>query len=363
MVDSRLSPRPEVLATPFDQHGALDYRELEHAGLAPERVLDFSVNSNPYGPSPAVREALAGVPLDRYPDRESLALRRALSAFWQIPMEQILAANGTAELIWLVALAFVRSGDTVCVVGPTFGEYARAASLMGAQVKTWTAAAEAGFAIDTTQVDRVLAGARPRLVFLCNPNNPTGALAPPEAIQTWTTAHPDTLFVVDEAYIQFVDGLSSAANLRAENVLVLRSMTKDYALAGLRLGYALGSGAVVDALARVRPPWSVNALAQAAGVAALQDKDHLCQSMHKLRQAKRTLVNRLRALGLPPVPSATRYFLVRVGDGGAFRLSLVAKQILVRDCASFGLPEYVRIATRTPAENDVLLAAIRAVRC
>jgi len=362
MVDSGPSPRPEVLATPFDQHGALDYRELEHANLNPEHMLDFSVNSNPYGPSPAVREVLENVPLDRYPDRESLALRRALSAHWRIPTGQILTANGTSELIWLTALAFVRPGDVVWIAGPTFGEYARAASLMGARIETWTAPRETGFAVDAGQIDESLARTRPRLAFLCTPNNPTGALTPPEAIQTWAAAHPNTLFVIDEAYIQFVDGLASAANLGAENVLVLRSMTKDYALAGLRLGYALGNEAVIGALARVQPPWSVNALAQAAGVAALGDQHHLCESMRRLRQAKPPLVDGLHALGLPPLPSATHYFLVKVGDGAAFRRALMSKHTLVRDCASFGLPDYVRIATRRPEENARLLAAIQETR-
>jgi histidinol-phosphate aminotransferase len=184
----------------------------------------------------------------------------------------------------------------------------------------------------------------------------------PNAIQTWAAVHPHTLFVVDEAYIQFVDGLASAANPRVGNVLVLRSMTKDYALAGLRLGYAFGPKPVIDALVRVRPPWSVNALAQAAGVAALGDREHLCDSMRKLRQAKRTLVAGLNALGLRPVPSATHYFLLWADEGRAFRRALMSKQILVRDCASFGLPGYVRIATRMPEENARLLAAIQEVR-
>ena len=365
MASSAISARPEVLATPPDRHGALDYEELERAGLDPERMLDFSVNSNPYGPPPGVWDALRTVPLDRYPDREALALRRALSAHLGVPMEQIVAGNGTAELIWLAAMAFVRPGDRALVVGPTFGEYARAVALMGARIATWGALPEKDFAVNVAQVRQAVTSVRPRAVFVCTPNNPTGAVVLPEAIQSWARAHPHTLFVVDEAYIQFVDGLASAASLGADNVLVLRSMTKDYALAGLRLGYALGSREVIDLLARVRPPWSVNALAQAAGVAALKDEGHLHDSLRRLRQAKSILVAELSALGLAPLPSATHYFLIGVGDGAAFRRALMSQHILVRDCASFGLPEYVRIATRTPQDNARLLEAIREVngRC
>ena len=361
MADSVISARPEVLATPPDRHGALDYEELERAGLNPARVLDFSVNSNPYGPPSGVRDVLRTVPLDRYPDREALALRRALAVHLNLSIEQIVAGNGTAELIWLTAMAFVRPGDRALVIEPTFGEYARAVALMGSQVTTWTALSGDDFAVNVAKVGQVLDSVHPHVVFVCTPNNPTGAIVLPGAIQSWARAHPHTLFVVDEAYIQFVDGLASAASLEMENVLVLRSMTKDYALAGLRLGYALGSREVIGLLARVRPPWNVNALAQAAGVAALNDGRHLHDSLHKLRQAKCALVVGLDALGLAPLPSVTHYFLIKVDDGSAFRRALMSRHILVRDCASFDLPEYVRIATRTPADNARLLEAIREV--
>ncbi|NDJ78122.1 MAG: aminotransferase class I/II-fold pyridoxal phosphate-dependent enzyme, partial [Chloroflexi bacterium] len=129
-----ISPRPEVLRAPSAQHGALDFNELDHLGLEPDAILDFSVNSNPFGPSPMVRDVLQTVPLDRYPDRESLALRRTLAERFNVQLDQIVVGNGTAELLWLIALAFIRPGDHVLIIGPTFDEYARAAALMGAQV-------------------------------------------------------------------------------------------------------------------------------------------------------------------------------------------------------------------------------------
>lgn len=354
-------PRPEVLEVPLAYHGAIDHAELERLGLDPDTVLDFSVNSNPYGPSPAVREALAHVALDRYPDRETLALRRALADHLGVSPAQIVAGNGTAELLGLVALAFVRPGDRVLVVGPTFGEYARATRLMGAQVEAWIARPERGFAVQPETIAHNLARVGPRLAFVCTPNNPTGVILPPEAIADWARRHPQTLFVVDEAYLAFAPGCRSALTLRADNVLVLRSMTKDYALAGLRLGYAVGHEDIVSALAWVRPPWNVNALAQAAGVAALADQAHLQRSMEKLTQAKDGLVKDLKSLGLEPLPSAVHFFLVQVGDGAAFRRALIRQGILVRDCASFGLPAHVRIATRSPEENARLITTIREV--
>jgi L-threonine-O-3-phosphate decarboxylase len=340
-------------------HGAPDYAELERLGLDPEAILDFSVNSNPYGPSPAVREAVARVPLDRYPDREALALRRALAERLDVPPARIVAGNGTAELIWLVALAFLQPKDRVLVAGPTFGEYHRAAALMEAQVQTWIAGPEQEFVADPEEVEQRLQETRPRMVFVCNPNNPTGTVLLPEVMAAWAYAHPGTLFVIDEAYLAFAPGLQSVLNVGADNMLALRSMTKDYALAGLRLGYAVGHVPIIAALSRVRPPWNVNALAQAAGLAALGDEAHRQHSLRALAQSKEKLVAGLAELDLPPLPSATHFFLVHVGDGATFRRTLLRQGILVRDCASFGLPHYVRIATRRPEENARLLEAIR----
>lgn len=360
-IHSKISPRPEVLQAPSVPHGAPDYEELEQWGFRPQDVLDFSVNSNPYGPPPGVREALQGVPLNRYPDREALALRRALAEHLNVSPAQILAGNGAAELIWLLALAFVRPDDRVLLLGPTFGEYARAAALMGARVDMWRARAEDDFAVAPDEVSQRLQTMEPRLAFLCNPNNPTGQVVPTDVIADWAAAHPSTLFVVDEAYLAFAPGVPSALTLAADNVLVLRSMTKDYALAGLRLGYAVADEAIIDALVRVRPPWNVNAMAQAAGVAALAEDAYVSECLTRVAQAKERLVSGLRDLGLQPVPSAPHFFLVPVDDAAAFRRALMKRRVQVRDCTSFGLPAYVRIATLRPEQNERLLQAVREV--
>ncbi len=341
------------------EHGALDFAELERLGLNPDDVLDFSVNSNPFGPSPLVREAIAHTPLQRYPDRESLSLRRALGKKLGVEMEQILVGNGSAELIQLATSAFLRPADSALVLGPTFGEYARAVRLARADVVT-----ENLFATESTeilkQVFSVLSVANCpfRAVFICNPNNPTGQCLSNDLLATWATAHPDTIFIVDEAYLSFVPGMPSALALNATNILVLRSMTKDHALAGLRLGYAVGPADLIATLTSLRPPWNVNALAQAAGLAALQDEAHLAQTLAQLRHEKDLLVCGLRALGYAPVPSQTHFFLLPVGNGATFRRALLTHGMLVRDCASFGLPQYVRIAPHRPAENLRLLEVI-----
>jgi histidinol-phosphate aminotransferase len=352
-------PRREVIDLPAAVHGSLNFGELQGLGLRPEEVLDFSANINPYAPSCAVHEALAGVPLGQYPDRECLELIATLAEFLGVAPERVLAGNGVSELIWLAALAFVHQGSQVLILGPTFCEYARAAGLMGACVSTWQAQEETGFVFEPAEIAGCLESLRPQVVFLCNPNNPTGASLPAEVIAVWARQYVRTLFVVDEAYLPFAPGLASALAFAGENVLVLRSMTKDFGLAGLRLGYAVSDERVVALLRRVQPPWSVNALAQAAGVAALGDPTYRQRSLERLAWAKQELATGLARLGLPPVASAAHFFLVRVGDGGAFRQALLRRGVLVRDCASFGLPAHVRIAARRPEENERLLGTVR----
>src|SRR4029453_7153429 len=158
--------------------------------------------------------------------------------------------------------------------------------------------------------------------------------------------------------LTFAAGAPSILPVPLSNMLVLRSMTKAYALAGVRLGYAISSPDILDALPRARPPWSVNALAQAAGIAALQDTTHLTHTLEHIAQAKHDFVAGLSALGLTPVPSTTHFFLIRVGNGAGCRQALLQRGLLVRDCASFGLPEYIRVATRRPEENARLLTAL-----
>lgn len=358
----KIRPRQALLDTSLAHHGALDYAELDQLGIDPDEILDFSNNINPYGPAPAVVEACKRTSLDHYPDREALALRRALANHLSLPVEQIVAGNGTAELIWLTVFAFLRPRDLVLVIGPTFGEYARCARLAGSQVIMLDLLDDDDFTLSPPLVDLILRDKKPRLIFICNPNNPTGSFIERESIGRWADDNPGTLFVVDEAYLAFTSGHSSVIDLGRDNILTLRSMTKDHALAGLRLGYAAGPLPLVEAIARMRPPWNVNALALAAGLAALNDPDHLSHTLNKLTMAKVELLAGLHHLGLFPRPSATHYFIVDVAGGAVFRRRLLKRfRIQVRDCASFGLPAYIRIATNRPEENARLLDAIAGI--
>lgn len=357
-----IQPKSEILNTPPAHHGAFDYDELRRLGYMPDEVIDFSVNSNPYGPPPGVREAVARTLLDRYPDRECIALREKLAERHNVGIENIVVGNGTAELLLLIAFAFLRHEARVVIPEVTFSEYERVARIAGATVQSlsWTPASSAAlFDVGVQMTDAAAAFDRASMVFLCNPNNPDGAHLPSQWIaERWIQGRPATLFVVDEAYANFLPEPESVIAQMLPNGVAVRSLTKDYALAGLRLGYAVGHANVIEAVRRVRPAWNVNGLAQAAGLAILDQGGWLRETVGRLHEDKRELMSGLQQIGLRPLPSATHYFLFNVGDGAAFRAKLLRHKIMVRDCASFGLPEYVRIATRTPQDNAALLTAV-----
>ena len=350
------SPRLRDLAP--CPHGSIGEAELQALGLDRDAVIDFSASTNPLGPSPRVGEALAELEVGRYPDDGAAALRRALAAQTGLDGSSLLAGNGSSELIWLLALAYLDPGDRVLVVGPTFGEYARAARIAGATVTEWRADAVTGFRPDLPALRATIGQLQPKITFLCNPNNPTGVLLGQAEIERLRSA-TSSLLVLDEAYIGFAREPPPTLDLIGDGRhVVLRSLTKDYALTGLRLGYVAAAPKVIEALRRVRPPWSVNAAAQVAGIAALGDTVHLERSLAALDEAKAYLLAELPRLGVRVLPSAANFLLVEVGDAAAFRQRLLRRGCVLRDCASFGLPAYVRVGVRTLPECRRLVGAI-----
>ncbi|MCL5075762.1 MAG: histidinol-phosphate transaminase [Chloroflexi bacterium] len=344
-------------------HGTANRREMEQLGLSPQDILDFSVNSNPFGPSPRVALALTEVDVARYPDSEAIELRQVLARKLGVAMEQIIVANGSVELIWLLALAYIRPGDTVLISGPTFGEYERVSRITNARVIEQRARVEDAFRPDLDQTLRLIRREKPRLVFLCNPNNPTGVYLERGRLETLLAACEDSLLVLDEAYINFVENHYSTVDLIEHSyTCLLRSLTKDYALAGLRLGYILANSRIIGALRKVCPPWNVNAAAQVAGIAALQDDEHLESACRAIEEAKRYLMYEITALGLRVLPTAANFFLVEVGDATLFRSALLKRGCCVRDCTSFGLPRFIRIGIRTQPECERLVTAIKEVQ-
>lgn len=361
----RPSRRIERIVNP--PHGGIYPSELRRLGLDAETLLDLSVNSNPYGPPPGVAEAMQAARLDCYPDPEALLLREALAAHLQVSPASLMVGNGSAELFWLLALAYLDPGDRVLVVGPAFGEYAVACQVAGAQVALVSPASRAAPRWEGEELRAALGAAAPaKLIWLANPANPTGQYLPLETIEA-VLSECSGLLVLDEAYVNFVAApWSSLRLLSSGRVVLVRSMTKDYTLAGLRLGYVVAHPAIIESLRRVRVPWSVNALAQAAGLAALQRKRFLAESRSRLLADRVRLMQALEGCGWQPATTETHFFVAQAPAGwasaSAAKSALLREGLMVRDCASFGLPHHIRLATRRTEENTRVVRAFAALR-
>ncbi|MFH1639118.1 MAG: histidinol-phosphate transaminase [Chloroflexota bacterium] len=354
-----LRPKPNIGRLLPAVHGGIDYAELSKLGIKPEDVLDFSVNTNPFGPPPGTREAMAQASIDRYPDSEATELVQILAGKLNIASENLIAGSGATELIRLVATAYLGPEDTVLIPQPTYSEYEFACSLSGACVLPQPLPENSNFRLNVSETVSLMRRHQPKGIFLCNPNNPTGGYLSREDVKRILSCAENSLVVLDEAYIAFTeDAWSSPDLIDGGNMVILRSMTKDYALAGLRLGYAMADEKIISVLKRVKPPWNISSVAQKAGIHALAADGYLEACRVQIKMAKEFLIRELKRLGFNPLPSQANFFLVRVGDAAGFRQALLRKGILVRDSASFGLPAYIRLAPRTLDECRRLITAI-----
>jgi histidinol-phosphate aminotransferase len=353
-------------------HGGIRPAQLRRLGLDPSDVLDFSASVSPLGPPQGLWDALQKVDLTAYPDPECLELKEALARSHDIEADHILVGNGSTELIHLLARAYLGqssdgSSHSVLLLTPTYGEYAGACSLERAEVLQVEACREAGIAWDLERVAAVISNQRPTLVFLCNPNNPTGIYLGAEEVARLAdiASHAESLLVLDEAYVNFVDNQWDSTSLLringGQNVALLRSMTKDYALTGLRLGYVLAHPDTIAMLTRLQPDWSVNGLAQAAGLVAIADTTYLERARRGVAASRDCAVERLTALGIRCYPTEANFVLTQVGDAAKLRDALARRGLFVRDCASFGLPDCIRIGLRPVADCVRLADAIASV--
>ncbi|MCH8990007.1 MAG: histidinol-phosphate aminotransferase family protein [Chloroflexi bacterium] len=356
-------------------HGSINVRELRALGLNRDDLLDFSASISPIGPPEGVWEAIRSVDLSAYPDPECLELREAICRHLstpsrELPIERVLVGNGSTEIFHLLARAYLSDragragGGSAMLLTPTYGEYEGACRLADAVVLNLDADFSDGFRWDIGAACSLISDKEPDLVIVCNPNNPTGVYLDRREVEALAGAASDagSLLVVDEAYLSFVENpWDSLELLDRANVMLVRSMTKDYAQTALRLGYALASEDVVSRLRDYQPDWSVNGLAQKAGISALEDAGYLPRARDAVFRAKKYLSTELTALGLEVPRSEANFILVKVGDAPKWRSLLLSKGMVVRDCTSFGLPEYIRVGIRSMADCQRFAAAIAAV--
>ena len=272
----------------------------------------------------------------------------------------ILVGNGSTELIHLLAAARLGTRDRCVIFEPTFGEYRAAATLAGAQTMTIRPADRKTFQWSVADAVRTIREIRPSLAFLCNPNNPTGVYLPRSGVERIQAGVAATgLLLLDDAYVSLADSpWDTTALLENGDLAILRSMTKDHALAGVRLGYVVANPEVIRDMRRLQPAWSVNAVAQSAGLAALGDGDHIERARAVISESRPYLCEHLEGLGIAVTRTATNFILARVGNAARVRMALLQRGIAVRDCASFGLPEHIRIAIRYIEECTLLVEAL-----
>lgn len=336
-------------------------RELS---LSAADVIKLASNENPLGPSPLALEAMSRAlsQLHLYPDGNAFYFKNKLAAKLGVAPQNLILGNGSNEIIEFVGHALIAPGKEVVVSEYCFAVYPIVTHLFGGKLIT-VPARQYGH-----DLDAMLAAITPNtsVVFVANPNNPTGTLAERQALAGFVEQiPPHVLLAMDEAYLEFLDEpldlLPLVRSGAKPNLLLMRTFSKIYGLAGLRIGYGIGTKEVVAALEKIRQPFNINSMAQAGALAALDDEAHMSRTKANNLAGLRLYADAFREMKLEFVPSAANFILVRVGKGLDVFNALQKLGIIVRPMGGYQLPEWIRISVGTPAENARCLAALRKV--
>lgn len=355
-----IKPRENIMKIqPYEPGRPIDDVKRE---LGLRSVIKLASNENPIGPSPkavrAVKQSLGEI--HRYPDGGSYYLLETLAGHLNLSKKQIIFGNGSNEIIELASRAYLGEGDKVLLAEPSFLVYKLVAQAVGAKQVTVPLK---DFRYDLEAMARKVSR-RIRIVYIANPDNPTGSYVTAKELDWFLKkVSSDTLVILDEAYWEFVDAgdfPKSFRHLNRGNVLILRTFSKAYGLAGLRIGYGVASPAVIDALHRTRQPFNVNSVAQTAAAAALKDKTYLKKTQTVVRKGKEFWYRELDRMGLEYVPTQTNFILVNVRQSGAALFQrLLKKGIIIRDMKAYGLEQFVRITIGSEEENRRCLRALQ----
>lgn len=339
----------------------------QRLGIPAEQIVKLDANENPYGPVPAVRDALTAYPFYHiYPDPQQTELRGELSQFVGVPPENILPTHGADEMLDLLCRLFLQVGEAVVNCPPTFGMYEFDAALVGGRVLTVWRSADFSIdvaAIEQKVVERAESGQPVKLLFLTSPNNPSGNWLPDEELRRLLRL--PLIVVLDEAYVEFADHPSRAGwALAHDNLVVLRTFSKAAGIAGLRLGYGICPSWLMPHLWTFKQPYNVNVAATVAGVASLRHAEQIHEVVGKLKRERSRLFAALCDMDyLKPHPSQANFILCDVigRDAAALKAGLEQKGILVRYYNKPGLHNCIRISVGRPEQSDRLLAALHAM--
>jgi histidinol-phosphate aminotransferase len=348
---------------PYQAGKPIEELAREH-GLAPEGIVKLASNENPLGMPASARAAMQAAldDLGRYPDANGFALKDALSRRFGVPPDWITLGNGSNDILELAAAALLAPGRSCVYSQFSFAVYALATQARGARAIVVPAR---DFGHDLPAMREAIT-ADTRLVYLANPNNPTGTFVPAAQVEAFLASVPaDVVVVLDEAYNEYLpqeDRFDSTAWVRRfPNLLVSRTFSKAYGLAGLRVGFGLASPAVIDLLNRVRQPFNVNSVAQAGAVAVLNDPAFLERSFEVNLAGMKQVTDGLASLGFDYIPSCANFVSFRVGPAAQVFDRLLKQGVIVRPIAGYGMPEYLRVSIGTPTENQRFLDALASV--
>ena len=355
---------PALNSLPVYQPGRPIEEVARELGLDAAGIIKLASNENPLGPSrlglAAMRQALKQV--DLYPDGNAFYLKQKLAAKLGVTPANLILGNGSNEVIEMIGHALLAPGAEVVVSQYCFAVYPIVTALFGAKLVVVPAKNHAH------DLDAMLAAITPntRIVFVANPNNPTGTTASREDLARFVNAVPvNVLLALDEAYIEFLneplDLLPEFRNGARPNLLLMRTFSKIYGLAGLRIGYGIGHPDFIAALEKIRQPFNINMVAQAGALAALDDTKHVEKTRKVNSCGLRLYARTFRKLGLQFVPSQANFILVRVGDGQRVFGELQKLGVIVRPMGGYQLPEWIRISIGTPKENQRCLEALKTV--
>lgn len=354
---SKLVPEWVRTLTPYQPGKPIEELEREY-GV--HDSIKIASNENPLGPSPkavaAITEALKE--LHRYPDGDCFYLKRRLSEKLGIDRSRLILGNGSNELIEMLVRTFLRVGESIVAGEHAFAIYHLVAQAAGGRTIT---VPHKGFQFDLEAMAKAIASDT-RIVFLDNPNNPTGTIYTRDEWEAFLKAVPrDVLVVVDEAYFEFVDDPTYPDSLQYQNgerlLMTLRTYSKICGLAGVRVGYGVSSPEIIDALNRIRQPFNVNSLAQVGALAAIDDEDHIRRTQENNQQGLAYLRRELDRLGVEYAPSWANFLLVKVGAGTYQKL--LPEGVIIRPMEGYGFPGYARVSVGVPKENERFIAAIQ----
>ena len=360
---SALNLNPNLKNIPTYQPGRPIEEVARELGLSVEGIIKLASNENPFGPSPiavaAMEKALGQ--LNLYPDGNAFYLKQKLATHLGVEPANLILGNGSNEIIEFVGHALLGPGSEVVVSQYCFAVYPIVTQMFGAKLVSVPAK---NYGHDLPRMLRAVTP-QTRIMFVANPNNPTGTVASrPDLVDLINNIPSHVLLVMDEAYIEFLDDVVDFlpfVRRETPNLILMRTFSKIYGLAGLRAGYGIAAKELIAALEKIRQPFNLNTMAQVAALAALDDTEHVERTRANNFAGRQYLENELRKLKLMFVPSVANFILVKVGEGQKVFVDLQKLGVIVRPMAGYGLPEFIRISIGTPAENARCIEALRKV--